>query len=288
MEQRMSDPDDTVLYYQPGYLALQPYDELKVIAHSPFQVCFSIVGNVAKSLPRSPIGGIFSAGAAKSLFFDFIHQVQNELKQIGVTKIIINQPPFFYTQFAPAEWLQSIGFSAAVTEVLQYVRLDDDSPVRLHQMEKRKLKKAGVFNFLKGHEGSVAEIHAFIAACRRQNNLEINVSLDTLQKLTHYYPERYEYFEARYAGELAAAVVMVIPVPGVAYYYLPATSPRFKRMSPMVGLLEYIYTHYRARNFTYLDLGLSSIDGSLQESLFRFKERMGAKPTSRPTLTLEL
>lgn len=275
------DPRNPVLYFQPDYLNAQQYPHLKVIVSAHFFTCFSIAGGTAKSLPKSPFGGIYTSGNEPE-FLKFYRSLENELKQLGVEKIIFNQPPAYYPNFVPTEWLLSQGYDRAISETNQFITISGELHSKMHKMEKRKLKKRSNFSFNK--TDLVPDIHHFIAECRKQKGLEINITAAKLAELTEQFPDRYQIFEARKDGQLAAAVVMTVPVDNIAYYYLPATNPAFKRLSPMVSLMDYIYHYYQTKKMDYLDLGISSVNGKLQESLFRFKARMGADATSRMLL----
>lgn len=272
--------NDPVLYFHPDYLDTQHFSNLKVFRSEDFLACFSVEGSTAKSLPRSPFGGIYSFNNRK-VAFDFVHHIEDELGQLGVNEIWINQPPHFYSSFISTEELQRAGYQPQIIETHQYIPITNELYGQLHLMEKRKLKNKQDFFIRKAKAEQAPEIHQFIAECRQENGLEINISLEKLQKLLKLFPGRYELFEARKADKLAAAAIMTLPAAGIAYYYLPATSEEFKSRSPMVGLMEHIYDFYRAKGISHLDLGISSINGSLQESLFKFKERMGANQTER-------
>lgn len=278
-----ADPDNSVLYFLPDYLATQQYSDLTVIKTDHCIVCFSIEGGTAKSLPRSPFGGIFLKSKNQLDFNRFHAQLEKELKEHGVEEIIINQPPHYYGNFAPTEWLISEGYKASVEETNQYIPIENNYFDKLHRMEKAKLKNKSNFIIQRSKAESADEIHGFIAKCRKGKGLAINIPIEKFRKLIQLFPDRYEIFEARKGDKLAAAAVMALPVQKIAYYYLPATNPEFKNLSPMVSLMDYIYNYYRIKDYNFIDLGLSSINGTLQGSLFKFKKRMGAMATPKTT-----
>ncbi len=58
--------------------------------------------------------------------------------------------------------------------------------------------------------------------------------------------------------------------------------------SPMVFLIVSMANWCKERNIDFLDLGISSIEGQLQQGLYDFKKRMGAIDAEKWTFELEL
>jgi lipid II:glycine glycyltransferase (peptidoglycan interpeptide bridge formation enzyme) len=72
------------------------------------------------------------------------------------------------------------------------------------------------------------------------------------------------------------------------YYFLPATGVDFLSESPMVFLIVAMANWCKERNIQFLDLGISSVEGHLQQGLYDFKKRMGAKDSEKWTLEQSL
>lgn len=276
-----------LLYYKDAYLLAQQYAHLKVYSNDCFEVCFSLKTETATSLSSSPFGGIRSIKKAKlTQLKSFFDQLKTQLKLAGVQKIRLVQPPAYYLGFINNEWLKTLGFEEVSVELNQFVALT--KPILFDKMQQRQLKKAKDFNIRKVAVAELPKIHTFIAHCRKEKGLEINISQEKLISLFEALPESYDCFVVEKENQLIAAVVTANVTPDICYYYLPATLQAFKHKSPMVHLLNYLYGYYRDAGFEYLDLGLSSVRGVKQASLFQFKERMGATSTLRSTFETEI
>ncbi|MEQ8471922.1 MAG: GNAT family N-acetyltransferase [Marinoscillum sp.] len=213
--------------------------------------------------------------------------MENSLKNLGVNEIYITQPQSVYRSI-PKGWMKDIGFNVEQTEIGHYLPLKGDLINRIHQMERRKLKTSKTYYVSQeGHE-NLAEIHQFLSVCRKHQDLNINVTLESLQSQVESFPNQYRIFSARKDAELMSAVIMNAATENIAYYFLPGTLPKFKKFSPMVGLIGHIYRDYQNEGFEYIDFGISSVDEVPQRSLITFKEHMGGIRNERITYFKQL
>ncbi len=282
-----------VLFYRKGYLEIQRYEQLQVLkatqdATHQMMIPFAVENGVATSLSSSPFGGIFTMEAVLpediSAFMTF---VVDHFRRSGIVTMRIVQPSPIHDQFAP---MPKGPFKVAFEDLNQHLDLTTGFDGQLHPMQVRKLRSAPKNNISCSLEGpsSLGDVHEFIAYCRSQNGLKINISLQKLSDLFARFPDSYHIFSA-FQGEVrVAAVVTCLVTPRVAYYYLPATQEEYKSYSPMVPLIKEIAQYYQSRGVSILDLGISSIQGKKQEGLYKFKQRMGAQLSYKPTYQLDL
>ncbi|MFT4785467.1 MAG: lipid II:glycine glycyltransferase (peptidoglycan interpeptide bridge formation enzyme) [Cyclobacteriaceae bacterium] len=238
------------------------------------------------SVPYSPWGGFFSTSITNHDDFNgLLLLLKSEGQKSGVTELVIKQPPMIYAHQISAEYLMQKGFKIIQQEHNQFIDLT--KPIKLHAMEKRKLDALSDAYIV---EPSTAwdKLHNFIASCRSQQGLSINVTLDRLNSLIKLFPTKYDGWVIKKGTKIISACITVQVTPTHIYYYLPATDYAARAQSPMVSLLVHMIDHYSAIGFRFFDLGQSSINGIKQEGLFAFKERMGAKDTPKNTLSLDL
>ncbi|MEQ9007290.1 MAG: GNAT family N-acetyltransferase, partial [Ekhidna sp.] len=190
----------------------------------------------------------------------------------------------------PSQDLLKSGFSLSFRDVNQQIELTSDWEDRIHKMQQRKLQslKADGFQFRKMKENELETAYKFLTVCRQAQGLQINISLEQLQTQNENLPSKLECFCVFRDEKISALCIAVNVTSDIAYYYLPATSPMFRNQSPMVLLIAGMVDYYREKDFKYLDLGVSSIQGKPQETLMKFKERMGAEVSDKLTLELSL
>ncbi len=277
------------LYFRSEYLKLQDYDHIVITkAGDHIFSIFEIQGKEAVSLPGSPFGSFYlSREIDEKLLIDFHRSTIEELKRLGVFKVQITHPPSFYDGFIPIQVFRKLGYMTLFEDHNQWIDLK--KPIRYHKMETRKLGKLrdGCLIREMRHE-EIPDFYEYIRKAREEKGLKINLSLNLFQSLVETFPSNYDGWIIERNGKVISEVLMVKVTSEIVYYFLPATCIEDKQYSPMTTLIDHVIHHYQDRNFKYLDMGVSSIGGVKQESLFDYKERMGASSTPKLTMSLEI
>lgn len=279
-----------VLYYDQSYLNNQAHANFVCYENDYFVLPLAIDKDFAISIPRSPFGSFFVKDNCNvDEFLQFVDQVKKDLESKQVQTLRINHPSEIYQNFAEENWLASAGFKKEYEDINQQIRLKADWVDSIHEMQKRKLVslKSDGFEFKKMDISELETAHQFIKVCRLAQELEINIPFERLQELSSS-TKAYDIFGVYREDKISSLCIAVRVTKNVAYYYLPATSPMFRSQSPMVLLIAGMVGHYQSQGFDYFDMGISSIEGKVQESLRIFKERMGATQSGKPTFSLQI
>ncbi|MFY0606027.1 MAG: hypothetical protein JXR10_04890 [Cyclobacteriaceae bacterium] len=271
-----------MIYSQKAYTDLHDYLNLQRFETDEITMCFELIDGKAICLPYSPCGGISVSSISEEKFLSTYELWENELKSKGIETVEITLPIEVYDTIEKS-WLISLGYEVSQSETAHYLPLSGKCESRMHEMQLRKLKKLTQLRYQEINPNELPSIYRFIQCNRSKKDIPLNVSLESLEKMFAALPEHYQIHAAYVGDALVACCIMVIPSEDVGYYFLPASSFDKHSMSPMVGLIYYMYYYYQSRHFRYLDLGISSILGAPQESLIAFKERMGGTRTSRLT-----
>jgi hypothetical protein len=269
------------IFYDPAYLTIQGHKKLEVYETDDFKAVFALAKNLAISLPQGLFGSIVRKKRTVSFpaFEAFWREVHDGLAAHEINRAEIIHPPDIYGGYVPFAWLGEVGFSRMYADINHHIPLKD---FHLHKMEEKKLKQLAKLKF-KTEKLPATELKAtydFLNDCREEKGLKLNVSYDRLSALFEAFPDRYDIFMAYLDGAPASAVVTIEVASDVVYYFLPGTLESAKQHSPMVGLLAEIVKHF-SKSHTYLDLGVSSVEGKPQEGLITFKERMGGVRSSK-------
>jgi hypothetical protein len=280
---------EQVVYFQKEYFDSQQYSNFMAFSDKHFFIAFDLNSNEAISIPRSPFGSIFcfTEKIDADIFFE---KVVRHLKKIGVQNIVIKHPSECYSSFLSTDSLLKLGLKTAYIDFNQQIKLASDWEDSIHKMQQRKLQSLNEegFRFRKMDNNEFETAHKFLTVCRQAQGLQINISLEQLLSLNKNLPGKYECFGVFRDEKISALCVAVNVTTEVAYYYLPATSPMFRNQSPMVLLISGMVKYYSKKNYKYLDLGVSSLEGKPQETLMKFKERMGAYTSEKPTFELSV
>lgn len=274
-----------MLFQEQRYLDAQEYSQVEQISDEYFSSVFVIDNQKAISQKSAPSGGIQLLNHADyDQFLNYWTRCLEVLKKTGVKRVEIVQPPAYYKGFVGSDWLEKVGFKEQVSERNQFVAID--RPVELHHMEMRILQKGSNIRVGAVQISALKEVYEFISTYRISQGLTINISYDRIERLIRSLPDRYWIVEARDSTGLLAVSIFCSPSKDIIYYYLPASDINSKRKGGMIHLMNWAYRYFGDLGFKIMDLGISSIDGTDQEGLVKFKERMGAESTPRTTFDL--
>lgn len=278
------------LYNEKAFLQLHPTEPLSfyILQTKKKKVlgrCHFFVNNAIATSPyKSPFGGIeLDPLLSLDLIEAFIAYIETTIIARGAKSIKVTQFPFAYSPIAASKlancYLRA-GFQMTHPDPSHHIAIESMAfEEKVHAMEGRKLKKGMEKGFVFREEPreSVEGIYAFIQACRKEKQQNLNISLADLQKAVQNLPSNYKIFTVKARGELIATSIIILVNDKVAYNFLPASSSAYNKWSPMVFLLKGIYEWCQERNVKILDLGISSVDNVPQYSLIEFKERIGGE-----------
>lgn len=287
-------PFADLLYFSSAYGHIQDYQNPVIVrgqkGKNPlFWIKYEQRNSTALSLAKSPFGGFWMhQDAKKDDFRRFVDLLSDHLQAQRLENLTLVQPPTLYKNAVPSSWIMEAGFDRIFIDQNQH--LDLTSAIKYHDMQIRRLKKlekqANVA-FVEMHGEQLGQLYEFLAIARRQQGLEINIDAATFKKLHTVLPDHYRGFGVLYDGKIIAGLFLGYVTDQLAYYFLPGSDKTYHHLSPMVFLIDRLLIILRKQGCTTLDMGVSSIEGKLQEGLFAFKERMGAQTASKSTFILD-
>lgn len=263
----------------------------EILGRWPFQ----INNGVATSLTGAPYGGMqVNEEVPLAEVKNWVKWVIQLLPSMGVRQIKYRSKPSFLQngyENRLQKLLISLGFNSCFSDASQYIITLEDLAQKLHPMEQRKLKqseKQGL-RMLEESAENLPEVFFFIAQARYSRDIPLNTTLEKLQELFKAYPDKYFIFSVFDKKNIRLATCIAVwQSDNSLYYFLPATGIDFMSESPMVFLIVSMANWCEERNIDFLDLGISSIEGHLQQGLYDFKKRMGAIDAEKWTFELEL
>ncbi|MCR9253384.1 MAG: GNAT family N-acetyltransferase [bacterium] len=212
----------------------------------------------------------------------FIHDVSNIDQHF-----VIRHYPEFYGSSWISEELVNTGKFEVMKDLNHHIVISNSNSDDFHPMQKRRIRKCQKLGFTVHQTENKAEqekAYEFIKSCRLEQGLTINISKEKYMASLDI-ADHYHLFLVKYEEEIVCSSLLVKVNNEVIYNYLPASSARSKKYSPMAFLIDYLLKHYHDAGFKYFDWGQTSIDGVEQESLAQFKERMGAIRSDKYTFT---
>ncbi len=263
----------------------------EILGRWPFQ----IKSGVATNLTGAPYGGLqVNENVPLSEVEKWMKWVIQLLPSMGVKEVKYRcKPTFLQNEFEKSlqKQLDYLGFEWCFSDASQYIHTREDLVSQLHSMELRKLKQSQKQGLMMMEESVeiLPEVFFYIAQARSSRHIPLNTTLEKLEQLFKAYPEKYFIFSVFDKKNVRLATCIAVwQSDNSLYYFLPATGVDFLSASPMVFLIISMAKWCKERNIQFLDLGISSIDGHLQQGLYDFKKRMGAQDAEKWTLQLIL
>ena len=88
-------------------------------------------------------------------------------------------------------------------------------------------------------------------------------------------------YKVEIENRICASALIVSLSDTVEYVLYWGDDENYRALSPVTSLFLKIVTSCKSGNKRYLDLGISSVNGNLDEGLFNFKSSLGASAFSK-------
>lgn len=245
-------------------------------------VAFSLEEGEAISPVKAPFGGIeYSEQLKYEELCTFVIFIERALKEAGIQFLRIHQPPENYQdQSLLNQILMDLDYQAKRERVHHGIQISEAPLVdQMAQMEQRRFRKcfrAGfVFKALESND--LPEVYRSIRRWREFSKKPLSMSWEELQASRKSNPKSYLPFGVFDGKRLVAATIAIQAKDEVLYHFYPAHDPEYNNHSPMVFLVNEMYSWCQKHEVKLLDLGTSYLGNKMNRTLIRFKTHLGAE-----------
>jgi len=260
------------------------------------QIAFVIKNNEAVSLPMSPFGGFdLDPDITKEELVKTISSLINHLKSVSIKKLTVRLYPKCYNiklYSLQSDCLTTLGFQTIYEDQSQYLIIDRKNPFRsfVHDSQHRHI------NFGRKHENrftqldfdDLASVYQLLKNNREDQGYPMTMEMDQLKFTIQKFPDRYFLFGFFIKGELAAASVCIHVNNDIFYDFYHGHDKKYSKHSPVIALVDGIYSYAQDSGYQLLDFGISTEKGIRNAGLYRFKERIGGKPSVKANFEIVL
>ena len=247
---------------------------------------FFLDTNRAISPAAAPFGSIeFTETLPGSVLDTFLYALTSASQSIsGLNTLQLTNYPACYAPEQTARLIAMLpkhGFRISRTDYTFYLPISRTNTLSqiMASAERRRLRKGREAGFQCQHwiEPNVTDVVNFIRQTRQQQGYRLTICPDELVHLLEKFPERFPVFTVNDGTRLAALAVAVRVRDDILYTFLPASNPDYQTFSPMVMLMDELYTYCQCHPVQLLDLGMSLDGNNLPKaSLANFKRKLGA------------
>ncbi len=266
-------------------------DKKKIIG----SVHFCLKDHVALSPFRAPYGSIELTNTITTLqLFEFIGFYERHLLKKGITKIVIKNYPEIYNTSqhnSVSVLLLNYKYSISNAELGACIKINDAPFIdRIDLWEKRKLKQSqkAKLTFSSISLNKLKDTYQFIFKCRKERGQSLSMSCEDLSHTVNFMKSNFICFGVYQQEELIAASISIKVNKKVLYNFYSAHSKKADALSPVVFLINGIYSWCVGHKVELLDLGTSAWGGKPNFSLIDFKMRLGAEPSMKLTFEKKL
>lgn len=256
---------------------------------------FSIKDSIATSALNAPFGGIeFNNNIPTKDLFDFITFLQETLRKQEVKKVCIKNAPALYNTHShtiSTAFLLNHQYAIEQAELSSIICIDDlDYTKHIHEWEHRKLKqtKAANISFMQNGLADLPFIYTFIEQCRYEKGYKLSLSSDQVIELAQRLPKKIVCFSLVNQNNLVAACIGILVSDKILYTFYYDHAKQYQSFSPVVMLIEGIYSYCQHNKLTHLDLGTAQLDSKPNFPLLTFKNNLGGIPSLKLTFVKEL
>jgi hypothetical protein len=244
-------------------------------------VHFHLHNEIAQSPYRAPHGGFeFHDGLQQEVILGFVKFVEQQLREVGATKIFVRFPLRIAKEFNVVENILSTnGFQIAKEEEGCIVRVTETIDERIHYSKKKRLKKAirNSFEFNNVNIEELKSVYSFLLQCRKKKKYELSMSLEEMNALVAQFPDKVLLFAVKDGEQLAAASICIRVSNEVLYDFYHDHDAEFDDFSPIVFLVKGIHDYCYSNRIPFIDLGTAMTGDEVNKGLLEFKLKLGAE-----------
>ncbi|QMW00692.1 GNAT family N-acetyltransferase [Spirosoma foliorum] len=301
--QRNPHPFDVPLFHRDGFL-FNEIAHLQQQNDGPFYLvsalnlstqraearcAFFIQANNALSPAAAPFGSVeFTKTLPKFVLDMFLSTLINVARSVDVAIVrLVNYPNCYAPEQACllTNRLIEHGFYLREINPTSFLAIADIPFDRtIVPAERRRLRKcleAG-FQFMHWKEPNLHEVLDFLQETHAQKDYSLTLPPDRLLKLVQGFPKQFAVFVVKDRTDLTALTVAVRVRQDILYNFLPASHLHYQAFSPMVMLIDGLFTYCQQQQIRLLDLGVSLDEKRQQKpSLLRFKRNLGAQESPK-------
>lgn len=132
----------------------------------------------------------------------------------------------------------------------------------------------------------VKKCYKVLTENRAMLGVTVSMTVDEILLALNQFPEIYRMNYIQFENEVVAMCFTVDIAPQVRYVLYWADNLKFRSLSPIVLLCTKLIESAKKDQIEILDLGISSVDGRINQGLHRFKKNLGALDSIKPSFNL--
>lgn len=263
----------------------------KSLGSSMAKIFFRINGSVVEVPGRATFGGWYPTGSSKLTDTHYVELYRGLLEESASSTLVVRLPPkyflpeFFLPQVEALRQLPGV----EVTDVNFSIYLNDDSGNHSFSRGNRKrvrqfAEAAGRIRECLDPERNAA--YDLLRNNRSRRSAQLSMSRASFLAVLSDNPDHYRCWLAHVGGEILGVALTVQISEETLYVLYWGDSVAGRQMSVVASICGFLIRLAKDEGSRFLDLGISSVEGVVDDGLKRFKENLGAFASPQPTFEL--
>ncbi len=281
------------LFWTKNFTEYQKCEQIQITSSNKRKFLVNYVNNdeILRIPGRLTFGGFFptdSKTIKSSEFSEILVRFFSE-SLLGVPMEWKLPPDYFYPRIFKAQY-QNLAptIHSEVVDLNQHVLIKNWHFEMLSKGNRKKFRQAHNSNLIY-HQGSIDDVskcYQVLSANRSAKGVKVSMTETEMQTALRIFPDFYRIHFLEKSGHVAAMCLTVDIAPKIRYVLYWADNLEFRGISPLVFLFERLVTFCKLDKVEVLDLGISSVNGEINDGLFNFKRNLGALSSSKKSILI--
>ena len=221
-------------------------------------------------------------------FIELFRKFREQIKPVRCVKWKL-PPDYFYphifgSQFRALKILNST-YTIDLNQQINVTNWDLQLISKGNQKKLRQVMNLDL-HYKSAFPNDVEKCYKVLTENRAILGVTVSMTVDEILLALMQFPEIYRMNYIEFENEVVAMCFTVDIAPHVRYVLYWADDLKFRNLSPIVLLCTKLIESARKDQIEILDLGISSVDGRINQGLHRFKKNLGAIDSVKPSFNL--
>lgn len=212
----------------------------------------------------------------------FIDKILEWLNKSGISGLKIVHYPDFYNQMI-SEIIRDCyvekGIELIVSDRNQHLPVNTTIFASVISSDERRRLNNCFKRGFSGEMGNFARLrqaYELLVRARKRKGYREAMPFVELERMFLLHPDHYLLFTTMDKDKIIAATISIRINADIMYNFYHADHEDYLNFSPTVMSINFVYGYCQEYSIPFIDLGKSSIDGEINEGLYRFKRELGA------------
>ena len=248
-----------------------------------------------RSPGRATFGGFWPNETARRIDLDYALTAYKhffkKFPECNEAKIILPPKSFFPNIYeSQLTALMKFNVNQKIVDTNYFVEVQNWSRGNINKGNRKKIRRfielGGTVSY--SSLDMIKKCYDVLVENRERRGVTLTMKYDDFENSLVSCRDDFKLIQASLDNQIVAACYLVKILPDYWYVLFWGEAVNFRSMSPVASLFQFIIEDAQKNRVRVLDLGISSVEGVLDEGLARFKSNLGAIFSEKVTLNISL